>query len=286
MPDGGLVTTYADITERVASNQALKLSNETLEQRVSERTAELTAVNRELAKARAAADAANLGKTRFLAAAGHDILQPLNAARLYCSSLLERLDDKDNSALARNINSSLDSVESILGAVLDLSRLDTGIMKPQITSFELDELLRQIGTDFAPTGGAKRSSVSRCRPRDRMIARIRNLLRRLIQNLVSNAIKYTQSGRILVGVRRRGKNVCIEVTDTGIGISSAKLNLVFREFTRLDEGAREGLGARARPVDRRPHRAGAEPQGSSQLDPRQGHRFPGRSACRDKCPPA
>jgi signal transduction histidine kinase len=91
MPDSGIVTTYADITERVAADMALKQANETLEQRVSERTAELTRVNQELEKAQLTAEEANIGKTRFLAAAGHDILQPLNAARLYSSTLVERL---------------------------------------------------------------------------------------------------------------------------------------------------------------------------------------------------
>jgi signal transduction histidine kinase len=95
MPGGGIVATYTDITARVEADLALKRANETLEQRVASRTAELMRVNEELAQAQMLAEEANLGKTRFLAAAGHDILQPLNAARLYCSSLLERAGDPD-----------------------------------------------------------------------------------------------------------------------------------------------------------------------------------------------
>ena len=251
MPDGGLVATYADITARVEADLALKRVNETLEQRVRNRTAELTRVNEELAQAQMLAEEANLGKTRFLAAAGHDILQPLNAARLYCASLIERAAKGDTAEAAASIESSLESVETILGAVLDISRLDAGAMKPSETVFRLDALMRQIGTDFMPMAAEKKLDL-RIVPSSITVNTDRNLLRRLVQNLVSNAIKYTRSGRVLVGVRRRGALVELQVIDTGIGIASDKLNLVFREFTRLDEGAREarGLGLGLSIVDR------------------------------------
>ncbi|MGI6850922.1 NahK/ErcS family hybrid sensor histidine kinase/response regulator [Mesorhizobium sp. 1B3] len=251
MPDGGIVATYADITASVQADLALKRVNETLEQRVRHRTAELTRVNEELAQAQVLAEEANLGKTRFLAAAGHDILQPLNAARLYCSSLVEKTGRSMVSDAVANIESSLDSVETILGAVLDISRLDTGAMKPAEGVFRLDGLLRQIGTDFQPMATEKRLELTIV-PSSITVSTDRNLLRRLVQNLVSNAIKYTRSGRIVVGVRRRGKLAEIQVFDTGIGIPADKLNMVFREFTRLDEGAREaqGLGLGLSIVDR------------------------------------
>ena len=251
MPDGGIVATYADITASVQADLALKRVNETLEQRVRNRTAELTRVNEELAQAQMLAEEANLGKTRFLAAAGHDILQPLNAARLYCSSLIEKTGKNGVPDAVVNIESSLDSVESILGAVLDISRLDTGAMKPAESVFKLDGLLRQIGTDFQPMAREKRLELIIV-PSSIAVNTDRNLLRRLVQNLVSNAIKYTRTGRILVGVRRRGQLAEIQVFDTGIGIPADKLNTVFREFTRLEEGAREaqGLGLGLSIVDR------------------------------------
>ena len=251
MPDGGIVATYTDISARVAADLALKRANESLEQRVKSRTAELTRVNEELAQAQMLAEEANLGKTRFLAAAGHDILQPLNAARLYCSSLIEKAGKGNAGVAARNIESSLESVETILGAVLDISRLDAGAMKPAETVFRLDGLLRQIGTDFLPTARAKDLELVIV-PSTVTVNTDRNLLRRLIQNLVSNAIKYTRSGRIVVGVRRRGDLVEIQVIDTGIGIAADKLGTVFQEFTRLDDGAREaqGLGLGLSIVDR------------------------------------
>lgn len=251
MPDGGIVATYADITASVQADLALKRVNETLEQRVRHRTAELTRVNEELAQAQVLAEEANLGKTRFLAAVGHDILQPLNAARLYCSSLVEKTGKSTVADAVANIESSLDSVETILGAVLDISRLDTGVMKPAEGVFRLDGLLRQIGTDFQPFAAEKRLELAIV-PSTIAVDTDRNLLRRLVQNLVSNAIKYTRTGRILVGVRRRGELAEIQVFDTGIGIPPDKMDMVFREFTRLDEGAREaqGLGLGLSIVDR------------------------------------
>ncbi|TIX07904.1 MAG: HAMP domain-containing histidine kinase, partial [Mesorhizobium sp.] len=146
---------------------------------------ELTRVNEELAQAQMLAEEANLGKTRFLAAAGHDILQPLNAARLYCSSLIEKHGKGPAGKAAVNIESSLESVETILGAVLDISRLDAGAMKPDDTAFSLDGLLRQIGTDFRPMAAEKKLELT-IMPSSLTVVTDRNLLRRLIQNLVSN----------------------------------------------------------------------------------------------------
>jgi Na+/proline symporter/signal transduction histidine kinase/CheY-like chemotaxis protein len=252
MPDAGLVATFTDISDRVAADKALKQANETLEQRVGERTAELTRVNHELGEARAAADDANLSKTRFFAAAGHDILQPLNAARLYSSALAERLGGGDtNAVLARNIDSSLESVEAILGAVLDISRLDTGAMKPRFGSIDLDDLFKRIETDFAPVA-RERNLKFVVMPTSLKVVSDINLLRRLVQNLVSNAIKYTITGKVIVGARRRGDKVVVEVLDSGIGIPSSKFKTVFKEFARLEDGAKtaSGLGLGLSIVDR------------------------------------
>jgi signal transduction histidine kinase/ActR/RegA family two-component response regulator len=236
LPDGGLVATYTDVTEKVRAADQLALANETLERRVRERTEELVRLNEELRRAKAAAEEANLGKTRFLAAASHDILQPLNAARLYATSLAEGGGD-----LARNLGSSLEAVEEILGALLDISRLDAGALKPEFMSFRLDELLRQIGVDFAPAARAKGLDL-RIVPSSLTVRSDRRLLRRLLQNFVSNAVKYTGTGRVLIGCRRRGTRVRIEVHDTGPGIPKSKHKLVFREFQRLEEGARAARG--------------------------------------------
>jgi len=242
MPDGGIVTTFTDITASVEAAEALERANETLEGRVQERTEELTRLNAALARAKAEADAANISKTRFLAAASHDILQPLNAARLYVTSLIER-GAGDDRRLADNIDASLEAVEEIFGALLDMSRLDTGALRPEFASFRADELLRQIELEFAPMAAAKGLTLTYV-PSSLVVRSDRRLLRRLLQNLVSNAIKYTPSGRVLVGCRRQGAQLRIDIYDTGIGIPQNKLRDVFMEFHRLDNGARiaRGLG--------------------------------------------
>ena len=254
MPDGGLVITYTDITGRVEADEALKRAKESLEMRVRARTAELTEVNEELAIARRRAEQANIGKTRFLAAAGHDISQPLNAARLYTSSLVERMGgqaDATNREIAHKIDSALESVEHIIGAILDISRLDAGALTPSPTRFPLADLLEQVRTDFAPMAGEKGLDVRLVRT-GLIVETDRNLLRRLLQNLVSNAIKYTHEGRVLIGVRRHRDEAVIAIHDTGIGIAHDKVARVFDEFQRLSDGARiaGGLGLGLSIVDR------------------------------------
>ena len=242
MPDGGIVTTFTDITPSVEAAEALERSNETLERRVRERTEELTRLNAALAHAKGEAEAANISKTKFLAAASHDILQPLNAARLYVTSLTER-GGQDDRRLVDNIDASLEAVEEILGALLDMSRLDTGALRPEFASFRVDELMRQIELEFAPLATSKGIALIIV-PCTLVVRSDRRLLRRLIQNLVSNAIKYTPEGRVLVGCRRKGTDLRIDVYDTGVGIPQSKWRDIFIEFHRLDQGARiaRGLG--------------------------------------------
>jgi Na+/proline symporter/signal transduction histidine kinase len=244
MPDEGIVTTFTDITPSVKAAEELERANESLERRVQERTEELTLLNNELVRAKAEAEQANISKTRFLAAASHDILQPLNAARLYVTSLVERQRSAGGDAqLVGNIDASLDAVEEIFGALLDISRLDSGAMKPEIVGFRIDDLLRQLEVEFAPLAREKGLEL-RFVPCSLAVQSDRRLLRRLLQNLVSNAIKYTLTGRVLVGCRRRDGFLRIDVYDTGMGIPESKRQAVFQEFHRLDRGAKvaRGLG--------------------------------------------
>ncbi|MCP1198594.1 PAS domain-containing hybrid sensor histidine kinase/response regulator [Notoacmeibacter sp. MSK16QG-6] len=256
MPEGGVVGTYTDITAQVESDRALKSANEGLEAAVAARTRELLDVNGELVDARRAAEDANLGKTRFLAAVGHDILQPLNAARLYCSAIGERTQateqiPKDLPKTVQRIDASLNAVEDILSAVLDISRLDTGALTANVTTFRLGDVLQHVATALAPLAEAKGLKLHVIASSVLVDSDI-NLLRRLVQNLVSNAIKYTRSGRVLLGVRRRGDDAEIQVLDTGIGMAEDQLSAIFDEFARLEEGAREaeGLGLGLSIVDR------------------------------------
>jgi signal transduction histidine kinase/CheY-like chemotaxis protein len=246
LPDGGIVTTYADISQTVAYEDELAAANESLERRVGERTAELERLNQELKRAKTAAEDANLSKTRFLAAAGHDLLQPLNAARLYASSLVETAAEAspaERAHLARNVDVSLEAVEEIFGVLLDISRLDAGATKPEIGDVALADLFRQLEIEFAPVARAKGLRLTFVATR-LAVRSDRRLLRRLLQNFVSNAIKYTPEGRVLVGARRRCETARVEVWDTGLGIPETKRAAVFDEFQRLDQGAKvaRGLG--------------------------------------------
>lgn len=234
MPDGGIVATYTDITPSVEAAEAL-------ERRVQERTEQLTRLNQELGRAKAEADEANISKTRFLAAASHDILQPLNAARLYATSLVEREKGSDEAKLAGNVDASLEAVEEILGALLDISRLDTGAMQPELSNFRIGDLLGQLKLEFAPLAAEKGLKL-RFLSCSLNVRSDRRLLRRLLQNLISNAIKYTPKGGVVVGCRRLDGKIRIEVHDTGLGIPSSQQKVIFREFQRLDQGARAARG--------------------------------------------
>ena len=249
MPEGGLVVAWNDVTARVDAARALKETNAALEARVLARTQELTRLNEELEAARAAADAANVGKTRFLAAAGHDILQPLNAARLYASALAERhlaeggTQSEENRQLARNIDLSLVSVEEILGAVLAMSKLDTGSLEPDITTVSVLELFERLEVEFRLVAREKGLKLV-VRPNDLAVRTDAGLFYRLLQNLVSNAIKYTEQGSVTVDAVVSRDRLVFSVADTGSGIAREDRTRIFGEFTRLDAGKRAagGLG--------------------------------------------
>lgn len=269
LPDGGLVISFSDVTDRVAAEGEIADINQTLEGRVEERTADLIRVNSELEVARAKADAANRDKTRFLAAASHDLLQPLNAARLYTATLVERAGGTGLDELANSIEQSLTAVEEIMSALLDISRLDAGAMKPANAPFPIRDLLKKIDVEFAPLASKKQI---RLRLVETCAAAVgdRALVGRVVQNLVSNAIKYTRpGGQVLVGVRRRGNRLRIDIVDTGIGFNRDQHALIFAEFSRLEHGARmaQGLGLGLSIVKRLVTALGV----TLELDSREGH---------------
>ncbi|RYE88613.1 MAG: hybrid sensor histidine kinase/response regulator [Hyphomicrobiales bacterium] len=244
LDNGGLVVSFVDVTKRVEAESELEKINDALEGRVEERTAALTRVNSELESARAKADAANRDKTRFLAAASHDLLQPLNAARLYTATLIERAGGTGLAELAHSIEASLNAVEEIMSALLDISRLDGGNIKPVPTAFAMHDLLKKIEVEFLPMARARDIDL-RIVGTARAALADRSLVARIAQNLVSNAIKYTRpGGRVLVGCRLRGQRVRLDIVDTGIGFNRDQHALIFAEFSRLEHGARmaQGLG--------------------------------------------
>lgn len=244
LPDGGLVISFTDVSARVEAEKELERVAHSLERRVEERTAALTRVNAELESARTKADAANRDKTRFLAAASHDLLQPLNAARLYTATLIEQAGASGLSELAHSIEASLSAVEEIMSALLDISRIDSGALKPSVTPFTLRELLKKTEVEFGPLAREK-SIELRLMASSAAAVSDRALVGRIVQNLVSNAIKYTRpGGKVLVGCRLRGGRLRLDVVDTGIGFNRDQHALIFAEFSRLEHGARmaQGLG--------------------------------------------
>ncbi|HEY5718457.1 MAG TPA: NahK/ErcS family hybrid sensor histidine kinase/response regulator, partial [Motiliproteus sp.] len=233
-------------------------TNENLEQRVHERTQAISAINKELRKentiraliedelrqAKSEAEAANLGKTRFLAAASHDLLQPLNASRLFASALGQQALNEETSQLVRNLDGSLKAAEELLVTLLDISKLDAGALEPNVTHFNLDNLFNTLKAEFNVMAQEKGLAFHAVHCKQ-VVESDQQLLRRVLQNFLSNAIRYTQSGKLLLGCRRVGRQLRIEVWDTGVGIPESKLNEVFEEFRRIDNPKHsqvQGLG--------------------------------------------
>ncbi len=199
---------------------------------VEQAMADLQRSNRELEEARTRADAANMSKTRFLAAASHDLLQPLNAARLFLSALAETSLPESAERLVENVDLAFESIDRLLTALLDISKLDAGVVTPVIENVALDPLLRRLVAEFAPVAERKGLAL-RMVPTNVVVATDPGMLIRALMNLVSNAIRYTRRGGVLIGVRRQGAGFRVEVVDTGIGIPANQQSLIFEEFRRL-----------------------------------------------------
>ncbi|KJS40344.1 MAG: hypothetical protein VR70_06075 [Rhodospirillaceae bacterium BRH_c57] len=231
----GFFALIQDITESRLAAEQLQDAKQSLERRVEERTTELRRANDEMTAAKAEAETANLSKTKFLAAASHDLLQPLAAARVFISALSERRLAPANRALVQSSVSALDSVDELLTALLDISKLDAGVLQTEIKDFLGSDLVCSLVDEYAMMARAK-GLVLRRVPSSLPVRTDPRLLSRVLRNLLSNAIRYTDTGRVLVGCKRRGNHLLIGVWDTGIGIPSDKLEEIFDEFHRLNEG--------------------------------------------------
>lgn len=251
MPDRGFLVNIADATLEARTTQLL-------EQRVRERTSELTEANRrlteqhrkqalveeELRLAKEAAEAAVSSKTRFLAAASHDLLQPVNAAKLLISTLADQSRGSEVAGLVERLEGSFDSIETLLHALLDISRLESTGTDLSPSEFCLGPLMRTVTEDQAPMAQKKGVRLDVV-PSSLWVRSDQRYLMRSVQNLVVNAIQYTEQGRVLLGCRRLGGTVRLEVWDTGIGISLQDQKRVFEEFTRANNvppGSGMGLG--------------------------------------------
>lgn len=243
----GIFVLIRDITERRRTAEALHQAYQNLELRVRERTAELTILNDQLLReiderrlvesrlreAKQEAEQANLSKTKFLAAVSHDLLQPLNAARLFTSALLERREPMSSEILVRNVSNSLEDVENLLGTLVDISKLDAGVIKADIAPFALSELLDNLAAEYtqvARSEGLQLHFIG-C---SALVRSDIQLLARILRNLLSNAIRYTCSGRVVLGCRRHHQCLTIEVWDSGMGIAEHRLEEIFQEFKRGD----------------------------------------------------
>jgi len=187
---------------------------------------------------------ANQDKTRFLASAVHDLRQPLHALGLFCAALDRRLQGIPEHPLIKNMMSSIESLETSFGAMLDISRLDAGVVQPAPQTFPVRDVFRRLYQQFG--GDAEGRDISlRFRAARRLVRSDPQLLERVLANLVQNALRYTRSGGVLVAARRQGRNVALEVWDTGVGIAPDKLELIFEEFYQIDNPERDrgrGLG--------------------------------------------
>ena len=247
MPDRGFVATFTDKSTEREAKRTLEHHREELAAEVKARTRELVEVNlllqrevrqrREAAEAlehaRAAAVAANQSKTRFLAAASHDLLQPLSAAHLYMSALEDGKSEFSDSARQNlnGLNGALHSVEGLLSALLEISKLDGGGIEANIRDMPLRQLLDDLGQSavgLAVEKGLKLSWV----PTNAWVRSDPVLLRRILQNLITNAVKYTDSGEVVIGVRLDGSGLRIEVWDSGPGIPENEQRSIFEEFRR------------------------------------------------------
>lgn len=235
MPGGGFVSTFADITEHIEAEKALKKANETLEKRVAERT-------QELVKAKAEAELANSSKTRFLAAASHDLMQPFNALTLFTSVLSQKAKDTEFAEITDNITDSLVAAEALLSDLVEISKLDSSYYKVNNSVFALSDLLTPLQQEFSALAVSKQIDfhfqTSSC-----YVKTDKNLLRRIVQNFLSNAFNYCPNSKVLFGVKRIGNKVHIAVIDNGSGIAADKQQIIFKEFERLtNKQEQPGLG--------------------------------------------
>ncbi|MFY0665195.1 MAG: hybrid sensor histidine kinase/response regulator [Natronospirillum sp.] len=224
-----------------------------LAEQVRERTAELTELAQRLRAAKQEAEQANHSKTRFLAAVSHDVLQPLNAARLFVGALLEQPVNLETADLIQSVSHSLDNIDRLLGTLIDISRLDAGVIQPDITAFCLDDLLAQLAVEYRHIAGREGVLFSAHSTRLTVVSDA-TLLGRVLRNFLSNAVRYTpKGGRVVLGCRVHVDSVDIEIWDSGPGIAEHQLSSIFVEFQRLptqSDRVDRGLGLGLAIVDK------------------------------------
>ncbi|MDQ2102273.1 hybrid sensor histidine kinase/response regulator [Azospirillum isscasi] len=235
---------WASLRREAAARDALRDANARLEQRVEERTADLRSLNQKLVRALSEKERANQAKARFLSAANHDLRQPFQALRLFHHLLMERLKDTRERSIAEKMGEALDSGEKLLHALLEVATLDAGVVRPNIANVAIASVLGGLASEFRGLAADKRLEL-RVRGCDAMVRTDATLLTRMLGDLLRNAITYTPAGGIVVGCRRRGQWLRIEVWDTGSGIAAEHLDAIFEDFVQLgnpERDRRRGLG--------------------------------------------
>ncbi|GAA0668128.1 PAS domain-containing hybrid sensor histidine kinase/response regulator [Rheinheimera tangshanensis] len=257
IPGGGFVTSFTDITEHVRAVQQLAEAKQHLEQRVQERTHRISEINQELMEevarrsatelqllqAKAEAEAANVSKTRFLALASHDILQPLNAARLFTAALQDQSIEGHPQKIIHQLDNSLKATEELIATLLDIARLDDGRLQPKTQVVSLQSILKPLTDEFSWLAEQKQLRF-RTHFSEWQVQTDGTYLRRILQNILSNAIKYTPSGQVLLSCRKRGQQVLLQIWDSGPGVAEHELKRIFDDFYRVDSTARgqQGVG--------------------------------------------
>lgn len=249
----GFFVLCRDITERKQISETLRQANLHLEQRVQQRTAALTELNQQLEHARIVAEQANASKSQFLAAVSHDVLQPLNAARLFNGALMDLGLPDVAGQLTQSVANALDDMAELLRTLVDLSRLDAGQLEHQLTAVALTPMMERLYQEYLPQAQVKgiRLRVRLC-PYPVITDPV--LLMRVMRNLLSNALRYTPTGgSVLLGWRKREHVIELQVVDTGIGIDKSQYEAAFTAFTRLAPSAHrqeKGLGLGLAIVDK------------------------------------
>lgn len=262
----GFFVLIRDITERRKNALALQKAHDQLELRVVERTSQLQSVNQklrgeveerrraqtDLLAATREAEQANFSKTKFLAAVSHDLLQPLNAAQLFTSSIVEHSLNENVMPLVNSVSSSLNDLENLICTLIDISKLDAGVVSADKCNFKLSELLDNLANEYQQQSHLYDVQL-RYVSSDCLVHSDSVLLARILRNFLSNAFRYTNKGKVLLGCRRSGDHICIEVWDNGVGIEAEQQSEIFKEFKRLKSSSKtfsNGLGLGLAIVDR------------------------------------
>jgi Na+/proline symporter/signal transduction histidine kinase len=234
LPGGGFVMLFSDITAYRQAERGLIEANVDLETRVLERTQKLEQTNEALALAREKAEQAHVKKSLYLKACSHDLMQPLEAARLFTSALASQGNLTDaQQRQVDNIDHSLKVANDLVADLAEIARIESGNIKPNISAFSVKSLFDDLAKEFSANAIALDVEF-RVHCNSLWLRSDRNLLRRILQNLIGNAFRYASPGKVLLGARAKGESVDIQVLDNGPGIPSDKQIMVFEQFTQLD----------------------------------------------------